>query len=761
MSENKGLIQMLAQCEKSEFDDVVKSYLKAIYKTKTLVVTDGKNDGGLDVKVMDMPLKKLQFQMTIQKSSTANERKNLEAKILADVAKAQKNVENYGYSDRLEFFYSYPLTEDFIEKIQMQAFVNYGINLVMLDAKRIAAQAQNNPELYKSILTNSGYNTISVKTKEISDKDKLFYDLVGFGEAADVKLKIVEAYILQCLFDEGQLTKDELINKCMRKFRSSENEQFYSKLLNRLHSRENRISYDHSEMLYKLTENEYLKISDATKKNNLDESLFLSSIKKVLENYHQEKNLEEYINLLYSSYIHSFELRLSQDSQNTIEDAKSIVHFATQQLKDEILAKNMVGEMLKICDENKYIQRNCAGKVFSSTIDIDTLKNYADNKKRVFVDTTLPLHMLCFFNHPVKDVKNYYYLLSRSMFEFCKKRNIQLYMTRTYFKEVVCHVREAIDLVPYSKIPGIEQLGGSKNVFYNFYYHLRRLGKLEDLTYFDYLNDMKFRNYPMQGTLEQELELQLNNIGIRIIDVSKKYDIDNTRKLLDLELIATGKNKSQFGLNDDAIMMCFLADRDIEIHPVDPIFVTWDRTLFKVMPSFFNHNPIAQRWMQFTPSQFIDRYSLLTFSVNEETISKEMLAMLSGDIEERTNSLLDSLSLILNPDDQMGRKYIDKLAAMKDNKIYMTNRKSDAPQEEMLDDSLDSFMNSLTTHYKKSEGGLSSLKSLFSKAELMDDVIKLIADNITEYLENKKFLDTMYTSFDELIKINIIQKKDL
>ena len=661
----------------------------------------------------------------------------------------------------MEFFYSYPLTEDFIEKRQMQAFADYGINLVILDAKRIAAQAQNNPELYKSILANSGYDTISVKTKEISDKDKLFYDLVGFGEAADVKLKIVEAYILQCLYDEGPLKKCDLISKCMCKFRSSENEQFYSKLLNRLHSRENRISYDHSAMLYKLTDNEFLKISDATKKNNLDESLFLSSIKKVLEDYHQEKDLEEYINLLYSSYIHSFELRLSQDSQNTIEDAKSIVHFATQRLKDESIAKTMVGEMLKICDDNKYIQRNCAGEVFSSTIDIDTLKNYADNKKRVFVDTTLPLHMLCFFNHPVKDVKNYYYVLSCSMIEFCKKRNIQLYMTRTYFKEVVYHVREAINLVPYSQIPGIEQLGGSKNVFYNFYYHLRRLGKLEDLTYFDYLNEMKFRYYPMPGTLEQELELQLKNIGIKIIDVCKKYDIDNTRKLLDLELIATGKNKSQFGLNDDAIMMCFLADRDIETHPIDPIFVTWDRTLFKVMPSFFDHNPLAQRWMQFTPSQFIDRYSLLTFSVNEETISKEMLAMLSGDIEERTNSLLDSLSLILNPGDQMGRKYIDKLAAMKDNKIYITNRKSDAPQEEMLDDSLDSFMNSLTTHYKKTEKGLSRLKCLFSKAELMDDVIKVIADNIKEYQVNKKFLDTMYTSFDELIQINIIQKNDL
>lgn len=92
----------------------------------------------------------------------------------------------------------------------MQAFVNYGINLVMLDAKRIAAQAQNNPELYKSILTNSGYNTISVKTKEISDKDKLFYDLVGFGEAADVKLKIVEAYICSVYLMKVNLQKMNL-----------------------------------------------------------------------------------------------------------------------------------------------------------------------------------------------------------------------------------------------------------------------------------------------------------------------------------------------------------------------------------------------------------------------------------------------------------------------------------------------------------------------------------------------------------------------
>lgn len=756
MSENKGLIQMLSQCEKQEFDEIVKCLLKSVYKIQSLVLTDGKNDGGLDIKILELPMKKMQIQMTIQKSSTSQERYCLEKKIMSDVAKAHDNVDKFNYSDRLDFFYSYTLTETFIENLQRQALMSYGIDLNIWDAKRIASKATLYPELYKSILSHSGYNQFSVKMSEISESDKLFYDLVGFGEAADVKLKIVEAFILQCLYDEGTLTKDDIIQKCMNKFKSSENEQFYVKLLTRLHSRENRLTYNRENHTYTLAEKERQIIIDVIRKNELDESMFMSHIYDILKSYNQEAYLNDYVNLLYSLYISNFKVRFSQEVQDIGEDTKELVHFASTKMKSESEAKEMVSSLVKVCDENKYIQRNCAGKIFSSTIDIDSLRNYADNKKRIFVDTTLPLHMLCFYNYQVKELTNYYYVLSCSLFEFCKKRQVHLYLTRTYFNEVVHHVLEAINLKPYSQIPNIEKLGGSKNVFYNFYHKLRKIGKLEELTYGEYLDEMKFKYYPMKGTLEQEIEFQLSNMGITVVDVVKKYDIEDTRKLLDNELIAAGKNKSQFGLNDDAIMLCFLADRDVDIHPIDPLFVTWDRTLFSVMPTFFRHNPMAQRWMQFTPSQFIDRYSLLTFSVNEETISKEMLAMLSGDIEERTNSLLDSLSLILNPADQMGREYINKLTEMKDSKIYVTNRKSDAPQEEMLDDSLDNFIVNLTSHYKKIEEGLNNLKALFSKAELMDDVIGLIAENLEEYKKNNRFLDSMFISFDALIKSTTI-----
>lgn len=142
----------------------------------------------------------------------------------------------------------------------------------------------------------------------------------------------------------------------------------------------------------------------------------------------------------------------------------------------------------------------------------------------------------------------------------------------------------------------------------------------------------------------------------------------------------------------------------------------------------------------------------ITFSINEETISKEMLAMLSGDIEEKTSSLLDSLTMILNPSDKTGRKYIDEFTKMKDDKIYMTSRKSDAPQEELKDDSLDSLINNLTSHYKKKEDGLKKLRSLFGRSELVDSVIELISKNLQNYIAHARFLDDMFSNFDSLIE---------
>lgn len=335
------------------------------------------------------------------------------------------------------------------------------------------------------------------------------------------------------------------------------------------------------------------------------------------------------------------------------------------------------------------------------------------------------------------------------MHDFCRKNNIRLYLTRPYFQEVRQHILEAMNLKAYMQIPGIEKLGGSKNVFYNYYWFLKKKGLVGG--YDAYLDTMKFRFYPIDETLIQEIEVQLNNMGVELVDLKKTYNTNDVKRLIETELINKNRNKSSFGLNHDSLMICYLGDKDVEVHPVDPIFLTWDRTLFSVMEAYFKTFPKAQRWMQFTPSQFIDRYSLLSFSVNEETISKEMLAMLSGDIEEKTSSLLDSLTLILNPEDKTGRQYNDKFTKMKDGSIYMTGRKSDAPQDELQDDSLDSLILDLTKYYKKQEGGLRKLRQLFGRSELVDEVVELISKNLRNYIAHNCFLDDMIPNFDNLI----------
>lgn len=117
MSRKKSLIQMLAACEKTDFDKVVKMYLKEIYSYKRIVQTDGKDDCGIDIKVFDFSDQKIQYQMTVQKSETQREKTALKNKIFQDVAKAKENAEQYGWSNKLIFFYSHELTNKVIRTV--------------------------------------------------------------------------------------------------------------------------------------------------------------------------------------------------------------------------------------------------------------------------------------------------------------------------------------------------------------------------------------------------------------------------------------------------------------------------------------------------------------------------------------------------------------------------------------------------------------------------------------------------------------------
>ena len=750
MSRKKSLIHMIAACEKIDFDKIVKAYLKEIYSYKHIVQTDGKDDCGLDIKVFDFSNQKIQYQMTVQKSDSVKGKKDLKDKIFKDVAKAKINTEEYGWNNKLFFFYSYELTNKTIRDYEIEALRDYGIDLEIIEANRIAEESETYLGLQKAIYDTSGIAEFKLKRSLYDDENNnLIYDLVSFGQSVDIKLEIVEAYILRSLYDQGAMNLNQISQLCLRKFSTNENPTFYTKLIQNLYNRKNKVVYNKIDKTYTLTDEAYDEITKQSEQIKLDEQQFLNQIGGILSRCNQEKNIDEYVDILKNIYIEGFNKRIEvQNNVNNIESLNKLVAYSKNEIKDETIRLTLIKELIEVCDNDKFLQKICASNIFCQKVNIDHLQKYAKERKQVFIDTTIALYILCYFYSPNARYDNYNYQLSESLCNFCKKNDIKLYLTNRYLWEVGTHIQEAFNLIPFTKLPNFALLGKSRNVFFNHYKYLIDSNEIE-LSYEEYLSDYEFVNFNNQTNC-QLVDNYLKSMGVFSIDIPK-YDIQAETKIIGNILSETGRYKTNFALNNDAIMLKFLGDNNTEIHLADPVFVTWDKTMFGVLNSFYKKNPSAHRWMQFTPGQFIDRYSLLSFSINEETISKDILAIISGDIVQHTTSLIDSLALILNPSDEVGLEYTKKFAKMKDSQIYTTSKIPDTLQESSDNNAIDYIVSRIVSYYRENLEKYNSFKALFSSKDHMDSIIQIFYDAVCYYQSNKEFDNKVIDKFEELM----------
>ena len=747
MSQRKSLIHLLGSCEKHEFDRVVKSYLKEVYSYSRVINTDGKDDIGLDIKVLDDSGCKYQYQLTVQKSDNANARSALKSKIFKDVQKAKENCKD-GYENVLFFFYSYPLTNKLIRDYKREALKDYEIQLEIIDANQIAEEAEDLATLKEIIYSLSNLSAFKTSSFEDSKKNHLIYDLVSFGKTSEIKLEIVKAYILQELYMHLSLTGEDIEKSCNANFKSSENTVFYKKLLQNLYNIEKKVLYDKQSKTYSLTEEIRKEISNTNEQIKVEKTYFVNQIGTILTEYKIVFLLDDVLKLLKEFYIATFDKRIKSLDTGDLEECNVLLSLLTNRGKiPPHKAKDILMSLFSICDENKYMQKVCAECVFSSKVNIDDLEKYAREKKKVYIDTTIALYLLCYYYQDTDNYKSYYYNLSKGFCQFCKKNKIKLYITNRYLFEINSHIREAFNFIPFSKLQSFPDLGKSRNVLYNFYLHLQCHEQI-DYSYEEYIAKFNFGVYDSNTKLNQTISLYLENLGVEIVEVQKDYEIDNSSKLITNMLIYNNKTKTKCALTNDAIMLDFLGDKDVEVHPIEPVFVTWDKIMFKVLKDYFNENPNAQKWMQFTPSQLIDRYSLLSFSINEETITKEMLALLSGDFIQQTYSLIDALTLIINPDEEIGREYVNAFVEMKNEKIYTITKDPDEESDNQETDIIDYIVHEVTIHFKENRA---ALKNLFSSEELFPIVLDTIRGLIEHYSKYKQLESKDFIPFDNLI----------
>lgn len=759
MSRKKLLIKLIDSSEKNEFDKIVKTYLKEVYGFERIVVTDGKDDLGIDIRVFDYGQSKIQYQLTIQKNNTSQDKNKLSTKLFEDVKKAKRNVEDYNYSNNLYFFYSHELTNKLKQDFQREALREYNINLDIIDATQIAEESESNLNLQGVIFSIGDFDMSETKESLYNkDNQNLIYDLVGFGKTSDIKLDIVESYILQCLFEKGSLSLKEIADLCTEKFCSKENQRFYDNLTNRLYNQDKKIEYSKETKKYSLTSKKREEVNNLIKQIRLDENYFTEQIKKILIEYKQEEFVDEYLKLLYELYVENFSKRIKLSLEIEDISLESLKFFVLKKLEKEQDSIQLLTKILQVCDDNKYLQRLCASTIFSQKVDIDNIRD-KNNGKQIYIDTTIALNLLCYYYKTDIEYDNYYYKLSKSLYDYCKENEIQLIITNRYLWEVSSHIQEAFNLIPFTQISEFRNLGGSRNVFYNFYYLLNKEGFIKK-SYIQFLDDFDFKESYTSKRINKILEKHLKELNIKIIDIEKTYNIDNTTKLIGNDLSIKFKYKTLFALNNDAIMLEYLGDSDIEVHNIKPIFITWDKTLFRILKDYFNENPNNQRWLQFTPNQFIDRYALLSFNINKETITKEMLAMLSGDIVQNTYSLLDTLSLILNPNDKIGLEYTKRFTKMKDEQIYIIEKTSDEKQESQEDSYLDRVVFNIVKYYREDKESYNDLKKLFTSEKHIEDVFSIIKNGIEYYKDKGQFDSNIINELNQQIKLMKKNNKD-
>ncbi|WP_330442821.1 hypothetical protein [Flavobacterium sp. C4GT6] len=763
MSQTKQLILLFDSLEKREFDKIIKIYLNKEYGYESIIFTDGKNDSGIDIKVFDFKSQKIQYQLTTQKSSSKSDKNSFEKKLIEDLIKAKKNVDEHGYKDKLIFFYSKPLTNERINNYVKLAFKEYDIHLEIIESNRLAQECENIIEIQEELYKINELDKFKVSSTHF--ENTLFYDLLSFGRPTEFKTQVIESFVLQLFYSEEKITKDFIIKSCEEKFEVIENDVFYDRLLNRFLT-DKKIIKHKPDQSYSLTAHEKENLKIKNEQFGLDKTLFVNDIGKILENHGQELLIDEYIVKLKELYVENFNTDLKDVLSNETEFHitsifKPFISFVENNVRDKSKAKNITIELLNYCLSNKFIQKLAATKVYSSKIDNTRLQNYINKRKKLFVDTSVGLFSLCLYYKPTTDFDNYFFKATKSLIDYARKEKIMLYISERYIWEMQNHLRDAFRLIPFSQIENFSVLGSSRNVFYNFYNFLVKSAEIDsDKSFADFLNDFGFSEGGSNDSFNSIIEHSLSQVNILKQEFIKDYKIDEANRLFDEAMRKYFKTKTNFGRNCDSIMLEFLADKDVSIHPVEPVFLTWDKTFFEAHGKYLQKFPNSQNWMILTPNKIVDIYALLKFSITSETITENLLALISDDIISNTHTLVDTLTFILNPNDEVGLEYTSRLAGIRDKEINQIHNAELTPPENFEGQAvIDNIFLNLTNYFKDDSLKINEFRALFTKKELIDEIMELLVNAIGEFYKDKSISDSLYKDFEKLIERN--QEKEI
>lgn len=678
-----------------------------------------------------------------------------------------KSCEQDRFFNRLECYVFSEVTDS--KRLNDIADYKYQIVLGINDINAIVYDVQQHETVLRTILPEA---------KEIEKKynfrkqDKIIFDLFTTGaKVADIKYSFVSSYVQLALYEKDKMSPVELRSVVKKNLRNLTEQVYDATIEMEMNSR--RVDFDGTN--FSLSGKFRDNLDTIVASTSRTEELLHQQFKDCLDKYGLDGKSTEVMNVIKAMYKAYYDGELSpfSNEDKKIERERRLYNTLLRLLcstgTSENEARQISKEILAVVGNSEYLNKTALTGMFTSMFNSDELESYMNTQQRiVFLDTQILLRYLCLLYQDTgyKDIAYDSVKILFREFEEAKDY-VRLFTTSNYIEEVVNHLYESNSLSRFLSLPYIIDMGPSRNVFFNFYLHLRDEENMTFDGFDDFLSQMldyedvipKDHNGFKVSIYQVVSEIFLS-AGITIVNVQIPENMDEYHKVYikvldDIKI----KNKGFIARTNDILCSLYLSEESNFINTETdmsemPFLISLDRSMFPFRDAIV-HQFKRNSYFVYPPVKFANRLSVMNLKLDSEKINYNIIQLTENNFNASTDtlSMMDTISQIMSGVAIDGKTTPQKLAALKrtqmdDVKIkdFATRNHNNTP--------IDIVLNDISRYYRRqSSAKYQLLGRVFQNNDLTDRLVKILKDGCTFYMMYQEVNEKIYKEIDSLMKI--------
>lgn len=613
-------------------------------------------------------------------------------------------------------------------------------------------------------------NKNSVKTpivKPLDDNTKLVFDTLTTCPAVnDVKSKFIESYILLFLFEHNSATSADIISYLTHKLELNDT-NLYNIVLGKLNMTDCIVTTSSTPKMFGLSDKKRLEITKVKETVTQSSNILKEQCTEICLKYDLNADSQTLDTFICKLFEIGFSTEINEWSRtavkketalkNTYEELVKYLHIKSE-LPITYVAP-IANELITIYSKNPIIYKANASRMFFSLFKNNRLDEYISlNLKEFVLDTQILLQICCvtFDTFELVNADILYKVGKRFWRNVRANRNVKLYTTDVYVEEVANHLCAAYKLSRFLELDYIQDLGPSKNIFFNHYLAIKKEGYVE--SFHDYIcqfldedvSDMKANE--LQTFTYNQLRNIFEDLSIEVLATPEIEDFSKYKKEYEISMSFMGYDNRSYNARKNDIYSVIWCGNLFDTFENTPYLITTDTSFVGIRNRMVEKFNELSYWYVFSPQKISETLSLMNFRVEPTMIDDNIISLVESNFNTSndTISFIDLLNTFVDDKNLSEWKLAAKLSKIRKLKTTAVNETTLSNNNQPIDE----FLLLLTDSYSKRTDGykLIDLIDIFCDNESADRIAEYIYYKLESFKLGTTKLDTeVFKFFDDLI----------